>query len=377
MENYTNVPNVYVSEAVDNTTRTLSKFDIQRAFRFKSLCNSIFGVYFPLVLEVVGIVGCFVSFLILFKFKDRKSPFNFMLRGLMVADGLYLLSYMIDDTLWKVYVETDSRILEPFYKYEIKVYYNYYEHFFSNITYTLTWGILVMLSCGRYYAVCKPFKVQQYVTHKRVKLGIILLIVLGVAFDIPTTYLSSKIVEITEENVTYVDRVATDIGKNKIFSEMYFIIGELFCQILLPLGILTWLNVKILIGLKKAAQKRASMISDKKYLKDSDKNFTITIIIVANSIIHMIEKIFTTIILIIQTYEIPVERLDFICAWKVSDTITVLSPTMDSVLFTICSQEYRDILISAFTFKCQQESAPKMATSENVTVKSKLDDEIP
>ena len=74
-----NDENVSISEVVKPS---LLPWDLQGAYQLKTLCNSIFGVYLPLLVEIFGAFGSVVAFIVLLNVQDTKNPFNFLLRAL-------------------------------------------------------------------------------------------------------------------------------------------------------------------------------------------------------------------------------------------------------------------------------------------------------
>lgn len=322
----------------------ISVFDFAGAYQVKSVCNTVFGVYVPVVICTFGIVGCIVSFVVLWKVKNQKNPFIFLFKALVLSDGFYLFLFLFCKGLWKLYIETGSSILAPVYKYSS---YIYIEIWFSSVE-SLSSGMsvcnLTLLCLARYFAVCRPFKVKQLVTLNRARVGVLLGVAYGIVTSIPYLFLD-EIVTVKNGNVSQIFKRVTENGSN-VYFQTFCLFFNYMAENVIGVGILGFATFKIIGTLNSAKKKRKEMTSKKSTVHKSNSGITLTLIL--NASFFIVSRIFGLGTYLVFSYRLNVPRLDFICVWKIQETFIFMSSAVDVILFTVCCKEFRDILFKPF-----------------------------
>lgn len=337
MEDHTNYSNL-VTSTVSSATN---------ADQSEHWCRPILGTYIPLGMVPFGVVTNYISFFILFKFKDSENPFNFLLRAMTMADGSYLLLYYVRYVLYSLYEITYSPILEPVYKLSVYIYADRHLVVFEYILYHLTWGVLAMVLIARYIAVCKPLKVKEVVTLKKVRIGICVLIVFCIVLSLPM-YLPRDIVEFQNGNDTRVMHAPNEIGRNIYFNIFFMAVCQIFGPRVFTGVVIVYTNYNICREIWRAKSKRKQMVSS---ANKKAKETGITAALILNSVIKLVSEIFISSMVFIGFMRFEVNQTVSMCARWLANIVYDISYCINIILFMICCQEFREILFRCFSKK--------------------------
>ena len=228
-----------------------SKFNITSdCALFDFVAYTVFGGS----LCVLGLVGNIISFSVLWN-DNTKAATSFLLRAMAVADCLVLLASLPLYVGPSVYPYTGH--LQGYYH----TYFNILPFLWPCylIPYTGTIMLTLLVSLNRYLAVCKPFRSGTFCSTDQAKRHVFSIAVFAIIYNIPRFFEYSRIEECVAFNESKVGFGMSDFGDNTVYrivyaNVMYFLVmhgGPLVC--------LSFLNVNLIVALKRRQQKRAAM----------------------------------------------------------------------------------------------------------------------
>jgi hypothetical protein len=286
----------------------------------------------------VGVAGNVVSFTILWN-DSTKTATAFLLRALAVADTLVLL------TVIPLYV------LEFVYPYngQLKSYYDMYSIIMPylwpcyQISYTGTILLTVLVSLNRYFCVCRPFKSADLVSLPQARRHVCYVAVFAIFYNIPRFFEYETVEECVGYNESITAFELSAFGDNKLYRVIYA--NVMYFVVLLggPLIALAFLNVKLIIALKKRQRKRAEMG------KSSDgmqQDLTLVLVVVICS--FMVCQTPTFIDHILWTVVHDSQRM---CGrWHyyytaIGDMMSIFNSSVNFFIYVMTSRKFRESLI--------------------------------
>ena len=201
---------------------------------------------FPLA--IFGILGNIVSFVVLCRQKKRLTT-NVLLQTLAIADSLILISSILLRSLrfvnWKAYNDVFHYVFLALYPCV---------YFFRLAD---TW-ITVLMTFDRYIAVCHPLKAQSICTLRRTYVTIVVIVACTLTFSMPRLFEF----RLTDRSFATIGYVSTELVRNRSYTVIYRISLFFIAMYLVPMTLLTVLNVRLLYTLRKAYRQRDLMLSN-------------------------------------------------------------------------------------------------------------------
>ncbi len=206
----------------------------------------IVDVYIALPLCLLGIIGNSVSFYIIGCMKGNPNV-NFQLRALALADIGYLISCLFIQPLRILYFFN-----ETFYTtFRNLPYAEIYFWACAATTQTISVWLVVLITCGRYLAICHPLQVKRLVTKFRIQAAVGSIVLASIIFNLPTWF-DMKVYKWVQPpcNKTRLGAGETLLYLNPIYQLVYKTILCTLCRTFLPLLFVLVLNIRLLRSLR-------------------------------------------------------------------------------------------------------------------------------
>ena len=236
---------------VSNNITTPGKFNITNecaVFDF-SIYTVVVGTFC-----VVGFIGNALSFTVLWH-DSQKTATAFLLRALAVADTLVLLASIPLYVLASIYPHTGS--LQSYYDLYLDILPYLWPCYL--IPYTGTILLTVLVSLNRYFCVCMPFKSADLCSLPQARRHVLYIALFSVVYNIPRFFEYEKVEVCVAYNESKMGFEISAFGDNKLYRVIYANIMYFVVLLGGPLVALAFLNVKLILALKKRQRKRVEM----------------------------------------------------------------------------------------------------------------------
>ena len=296
------------------------------------------------LISCYGIVGNILSIIVLSHRQMRNST-SYYLISLAIYDMMVLLFMSLFLAIPTLYLEKD--ILEGYY-----FAYPYMHPFVypvALIAQTGTVYTILAFTVERYIAVCRPLHAANTCTMARTKRVIFIIFIASIAYNLPRFFEYQTGQEWSEaKNRTVPTIEYTEIGKNKVFQEVYFIYMYLFIMFLLPFGLLTVLNILLIRAVNHAKATRDSITSS----NSKETNLTVMLIVVINVFLgcqlpalvdNMMVAIFG-----VETLNCSVQWVQFT---TISNLLVVINSAVNFILYCTVGKRFRKVFLRMFCFK--------------------------
>ncbi|KAK2149091.1 hypothetical protein LSH36_468g03022 [Paralvinella palmiformis] len=314
-----------------------------RVMRF--ICEVI--VSFPIA--VMGILANGLVFVVLCRQKKRLTT-NVLLQALAIADTLILISSILLRSMryvgWQSYNDVYHYIFVSLYPCV---------YFFRLAD---TW-ITVVMTIDRYIAVCYPLQAQRLCTLRRtyVIIGVILLATF--AFSMPRFFEF----ELGDDN----DFQLTKLVKSRSYTLAYRITIFFLVMYLVPMALLTVLNIRLLHTLRRAYRKRDTMVSggsmrsrnrEGSHMTSSGRSVTlivvsIVIVCVLCNVITMLSHVFWALHVCFAELRHLESKRRFLA--NVSNIMVTFNSAINFVIYCMFSRQFRIYLRHTMRSKCTEQ----------------------
>ena len=225
---------------------------------------------------IAGLVGNLISFAVFWTDKIKTST-SFLFQGLSLIDTtmlllvfpVYCIDAMVSYTGW---FETYSHYIDPW----VKVY--IFPLALMNQTATIWTTVLV--GVNRYIAVCKPYQAPRLCTVAQARKQLTTVLVCAVLYNLPK-FFEARVVQMIHvtptRNYTRFEPEYTALGMESYYLIIYGNICYLIFMLILPVLILSVLNIRLVNALNALKRKRAEMQTQR---QQQDNNVTLVLIIV-------------------------------------------------------------------------------------------------
>ena len=296
------------------------------------------------IISCYGIVGNVLSIIVLSHRQMRNST-SYYLISLAIYDMMVLLFMSLFLAIPTIYLEKD--ILEGYY-----FAYPYMHPFVypvALIAQTGTVYTILAFTVERYIAVCRPLHAANTCTMARTKRVILIIFIASITYNLPrffeyqTTQVWSDVHNKTIPTIEF-----TEIGKNKVFQEVYFIYTYLIIMFLLPFSLLTVLNILLIQAVNRAKKTRNSITSS----SSKETNLTVMLIAVINVFLgcqlpalvdNMMVAIFG-----LEELNCSVEWVQFT---TISNLLVVINSAVNFILYCTVGKRFRRVFLRIFCFK--------------------------
>ena len=296
------------------------------------------------IISCYGIVGNVLSIIVLSHRQMRNST-SYYLISLAIYDMLVLLFMSLFLAIPTIYLEKD--ILEGYY-----FAYPYMHPFvypIALIAQTGTVYTILAFTVERYIAVCRPLHAANTCTMARTKRVILIIFISSITYNIPRFFeYQTKQIWSDDYNRTIATIEFTEIGKNKVFQEVYFIYTYLIVMFLLPFSLLTVLNILLIRAVNHAKATRHAITSS----SSKETNLTVMLIVVINVFLAcqlpaLVDNMMVTIF--------GLEKLNCSVDWvrftTISNLLVVVNSAVNFILYCTVGKRFRKVFIKIFCFK--------------------------
>lgn len=240
----------------------------QRDSPFCALYSFVIYTVFTGLLCIFGTLGNSLAFLV-FR-KDRlKTSTSFLFQSLSVIDTLMLLS------VFPVYCVPQFVNFTGLYPtYMTRNYPFLLVHLlpFMFIAQTSTIWVTVLVGVNRYIAVCMPYQAIRLCTVQQAKKQLAIVLLFSTIYNTPK-FFEGRLAG----NETVICAVHTVLAEDQSYRIIYGNILYTIVICVLPLLVLTFLNIRLMSALKDVKRKRQEMQSPR---QQQDNNVTLVLIVV-------------------------------------------------------------------------------------------------
>ena len=285
-----------------------------------------------------GIIGNIVSFTVLWR-DTSKAATSFLLRALAVADSLVLLAAIplyVAPFVWPA-----TGYLKGYYDLHLNIMPFLWPIYL--IPYTGTILLTVLVSLNRYFAVCRPFRTSGICATPQAKKHVMYIALFAFFYNIPRFFEYEKVELCVGVNETKLGYDMSAFGKNRVYRIIYANILYFLVMHGGPLVSLAFLNVKLVMALKRRQQKRTEM-GKGGYQQD------ITLVLVALIFVFIFCQTPTFIDHILWTF--VAESARHCGNWHyyytaIGDVLAILNSSVNFVIYILTSRKFRQGLLSS------------------------------
>ncbi|XP_013414301.1 FMRFamide receptor [Lingula anatina] len=316
------------------------------------LYNYIMNVYVTGILCVFGVIGNILSLIILLQDKKKSITF-YLLRAVAVADTCLLITTLFVYVLPAVYPYTGEL---KFFSWNMP-YLQAWVWPFAMMAHTGAVWTVVTVTFDRYIAVCIPYRAKFLRTIERGRAGIGLVTAFSVLYNLPR-FFDVQVKEIYDfcENVT---RVYFDLNLYAYsgYRIGYVIVSYFAINIICPISILTYLNIRLIMALRRGQRRRASIGRASMSAKKDDHNVTLLLIVIVIAfILCQLPSVVTqamyawqeqlgTKMLMFQRFYVPF-----------SNAMVILNSSINFLIYCVFGRSFRRMMQRVLCWKCYPES---------------------
>ena len=286
---------------------------------------------------ILGLAGNTVSFLVLRR--DRESPIaSFLLQSLSLTDNFFLAFWFLHFSLSDMFAH--FRLFEHFHASWVFVRVYTYPLMFVGQT-AMIW-MTVLIAVSRYIAVCVPYKSAHLCSISRMQLGVILVLLASLLYNIPRYFELQVIRANNKGSVSYTFN-QTSLPLNPVYRLVYFDILYYIFSFVLPLMLLAVLNTRLVVAYRLIQRKRQALRVRSGH-DNQDNNITLIMIIVI--VVFMVCNAPARIFQIVQKYENKNLRCwsaAFVIG-EISSILEVLNSSSNFLVYCVFRKQFRHIL---------------------------------
>ncbi|XP_069125196.1 FMRFamide receptor-like [Argopecten irradians] len=320
----------YGGKYIQDTGNSTDQLD---AFYMQYMCN---GIALPII-SVLGVIGNILTMMVLWR-KEMQSTTILFLCALVLTDTGIIIVACVALTPYSI-----SLFHPELWYYKDVIYPNLYTPVFfliMSIQQCNVW-ITVSVSVERYIAICHPFRAQKICTRKKTYITLIVITVTSIAYNIPRLFATmahkpcpepGPEIPIGHDCYTL---VTTDFGNTLFYTKVYSVWMYASIIYIIPLSVLTILNILIIMELMRMRARRAGMnIQD-----DQEANLSLVLVLIVvvfilcqtPGLFAQFDFLFTTVMMI---------------KWlAVSNILFVANSSVNFLIYTLVGQKFRRVLL--------------------------------
>ena len=335
------------------------KFDITDSCKLFDF--TVYSVLMGLLI-ILGLIGNVVSFIVLWKDSGNTATV-FLLRSMAVADSLVLIAAV------PLYVLSNIGPYTGYFTVYSNAYPNMLPYLWPSYLIPVTGTIMltVLVSLNRYFCVCKPFSSAKICSKENAHRHVIYVALFAVAYNIPRFFEYHQVEACIAFNKSQVGFEISPFGKNKAYRIIYTNILYFIVMHGGPLTSLAFLNAKLIIALKKRAQRRAEMGKSTEGKGGYQQDVTLVLVVVI--CVFMCCQTPTFIDHLLWTFLDASQRH---CGnWHyyytaVSDLLGILNSSINFVIYTLTSSKFRRNLTASCTNSPEFERLPMTVVNDAI-----------
>ena len=316
-----------------------------------------------------GLVGNSLSFIVLFKQRATSASILILL-AFSTIDSLFIaVNFMLKSV--PAFVDY-SGLLTGFNYYH--PYFFVYLRPFIPVLSTMTSYTTLLMAIHRFVAVCKPFKLKTIASVRQTKFQLAFVILFAFIFNLPYFFLYSlHIVRSPVTNEPTIVMRGSNLRANFYFYLIYVVIGHYVVISICPFITLLIITIKLIRGLRRAERQRKKMSTSVDPHKTQADEITPALIgiVIVYFICHTPVFIRRFLVIIIQPkYKRGCDSF-YVYAEEIEAFLTVLSSSVNFVIYIITSKSFRETLSGMF--KAPNAFQHKNRTTDTLPSTSKTD----
>ncbi|XP_013413757.1 FMRFamide receptor-like [Lingula anatina] len=326
----------------------------QNCSRVEEITVYTFVIHVCLIgsLCTLGLIGNTLSLIVFFRYKARSVTF-YLLRPVAIADNVLLLMTIAMMVLPAVYPALG--VMELPNREEARI--TTWAWPLGMTAQTVSIWSLILVALDRYMSVCKPFKAESFRNLKGARIGISVVIIFSVLYNAP------RLLEMRPEemidactNTTryYLENVLLAFPAYRIG---YFIVSYTVINIIIPLFVLSYMNVHLIRELRKSRKARCRLrFMSPSLQKEDDLMTKLSILIVIVFIACQAPSLLTQILNVSEDYLDDQTLLFRQYYVPFSNALVVLNSSLNFVIYCVFCSGFRRALIGMFLHKSLEQS---------------------
>lgn len=296
--------------------------------------------YFVIMpLCIFGIICNILSIIVLTK-DNRKSVTFLFLKCLAVADNCELVAVLF------IYV------LPLSVKFPTQM--DLWGYPIAMMIQTITILLVVIVTVDRYIAICMPTKVRSISTITRARLQVLCVVIFSIIFHIPR-FFDHKLVEelnpCTNETKLV---IKPEPFNNRTYHLVYTVFLYSFVNFIIPLIILTYLNVKLILTLKHARRERKTMTHNSKKMSTGNADRSVTLMLVLVVIVFTICQLPALFTQIWSGFRDESNSNLYRYIGEVTNFMVTLNSSTNFIIYCIFGQKFRELMCLTFCGRCRK-----------------------
>lgn len=292
-----------------------------------------FGMF---LIIIIGIFGNITSIKILLR-KEMRSPVNYILVALALADLIMIITMMLLNSLIAIYPYTG--FLKDYYFIAFPVI-SIIAYPIGTIAHTASIYLTLLISIERYIAVCHPLKAKAFCTKNQAKSTVLVLFLMSSIYNIPR-FFEYTLIEMADDSGIYYSLQFTYLRKNDIFIEIYIHWLYFFIIFLIPLTGIISLNLMIYRKVNALNRLRIKLTS----MQIQEINLTPMLFCVV--IVFFFCLLPSVIVNILEAFFVEFLKQN---AWLVplSNFLVAVNSSVNFIIYVVLVEKFRLIFIKKF-----------------------------
>ena len=324
---------------------------------FQYIFDTILGVF----LVVFGLVGNIICLIVLPKHRSQR-PAMMLLTGLALADSLVLVLSVFDKITPSICLYNGLANCYVLFRDDIIP----YLFPVSRISQTFAIWMVVGVTIDRYIAITRPFETAKFCTVKRATFIIMLTGLSSILFHVPhfIQYVEiQELKEIENQNNSHKDlwrlRTLQTVGGNQYYNYIYYIGCNWLFVFVIPLCVLSVLNILLWFAVKKAKSEHARLTQGTATDKDN-LTVTLNIIIIVSLFLVCQTPRFICIILLTPDFGFPSSSLSRFVS--VAGFLLALNSSLNFYVYFLGYRKFRRLTVDVLC--CRYERKPRLSISD-------------
>lgn len=289
---------------------------------------------------ILGMLGNLASVLVLQRDRHNRVAI-FLLQVLAIADSFLLIVSLLVLTIaygfLKRYMNHFDKLIIP---YMIK-----YVNPIGIISQCVVIWSTVLLALNRYAAVCRPFSSKRWLKISSARIQVAIILCFSVGFNLPRFFIfeivddPSRSINSTNGTLVAAKKVShTSLGSNKAFNLYYLSIFYTSIILILPLILLTALNVPLIRQLQKSKKRMKDNCLSYDGKNEDNITWTMVVIILELVIFHTPERICD----IIRSLSGNVNSQPILLyAMNISNFLIIVNSSTDFIVYYVLKSRFR------------------------------------
>lgn len=319
------------------------------------------------IIAITGILLNIFAIAVLTQPRMRSSTAIYLI-SLAVYDNVVLLSMIINFAIPTINTnEAFNDTYSFMYSYLQPIAYP-----IALIAQTGTIYTTVGFTVERYVAVCRPLQAANICTMNRSKKAVLCILLGSIMYNIPRMFeFETKTEWSSQYNHTRPTYSTTELGKNKIYKEVYFIYLNLLVMFLMPFTLLTYLNTCLINAIRTSRKSRMQMSSS----AVKENNMTIMLIsVVVVFLVCQLPSIADNILWTVLKNNQQNCSPAYIKFTTISNLMVVFNSACNFVLYCLFGKKFRRVFSKLFCTGFRRSTVRYQFRPESTTLVSHIRD---